>query len=70
MTIKFGSSPPGSPHDQLVVAGPATLDGALQVAYLNGFTPALDQEFRVLSYGSRSGNFSSVVQPGLPLVWR
>jgi hypothetical protein len=32
---------PGSQHDQLVVSGPATLDGALQVWFTNGFAPQL-----------------------------
>lgn len=38
----------------------------MNVTLLNGFTPGLSNAFSVLSYGSRSGNFASVVQPGLP----
>lgn len=50
---------PGSQHDQLVVNGPVTLDGALQVSFTNGFAAGSGDFFNVLSYGSRAGGFAS-----------
>jgi hypothetical protein len=39
----------------LVVVGPATLDGELQVSYTNGFAPQQVHNFNVLSGASRVG---------------
>ena len=59
LTIEIGGLSPGSQHDQLVVNGPATLDGGLQVSFTNGFAPKPGDFFNVLSYASRSGAFSA-----------
>jgi hypothetical protein len=59
LKIEIGGRVPGSQHDRLVVNGPATLDGALQVSYTNGFMASNGDSFNVLSYTSRSGGFAS-----------
>jgi hypothetical protein len=59
LTVEIGGLSPGSQHDQLVVAGPATLDGALQVSFTNGFAPQPGDFFNVLSCASRSGAFAA-----------
>lgn len=61
LRIELGGAAPGTGHDQLVVSGNASLGGELRVALLPGFVPAPGQQFVVLSAGSRSGTFSSVV---------
>jgi hypothetical protein len=49
----------------MTVTGAATLDGTLNVALVNGFTPALNDRFRFMTFGSRTGFFSA--QNGLDL---
>lgn len=46
-------------YGTLMVSGTATLAGTLNVALLNGFTPALGASFAILSFGARSGDFST-----------
>ena len=59
----------GTQYDQVVVAGGATLaGGALNVTLLNGFRPVQNEQFTVLTFGSRSGDFAS--ETGLDLGGR
>src|SRR5205085_9363012 len=60
LNIEIGGTSAGTQYDQLQVGGAATLDGTLNLTTINGFTPAVGQAFQVLTYGSRSGAFSSV----------
>jgi hypothetical protein len=46
-------------YGTLAVSGTMTLAGTLNVALLNGFTPALGASFSILSFGARSGDFST-----------
>jgi hypothetical protein len=46
-------------YGTLAVSGTATLTGALNVALVNGFTPAPGASFTILSFGARSGDFSA-----------
>ena len=50
--------------DQINVGGTASLGGALNVAFINGFTPAAGNVFNVVSAGSRTGTFSNVIGAG------
>lgn len=50
----------GSHFDRLVVNGPATLAGALNVTLINGFRPSAGDVFAVMSFGSRTGAFTSM----------
>jgi hypothetical protein len=54
-----------SQFGRMTVTGAATLDGTLNVALVNGFTPALNDRFRFMTFGSRTGFFSA--QNGLDL---
>jgi hypothetical protein len=47
-------------YGSLAVGGMATLTGALDVALLNGFTPTPGAMFTILTFGTRSGDFSTV----------
>ena len=37
-----------------------TLDGMLNLALVNGFSPALGNSFPVLTFGSRTGQFATI----------
>ena len=53
--------------DQLAVTAGATLGGALNVSLINGFTPAINDVFRILTAGTAvSGTFASTSLPALP----
>jgi len=47
--------------DTLSATGPASLDGLLNVALLDGFVPSASDSFRILSASSVSGTFDNVV---------
>jgi hypothetical protein len=48
-----------STYGTLAVGGTAALAGTLNVALVNGFTPAAGSAFTILSFGARSGDFST-----------
>ena len=50
---------------RVTVTGSATLDGTLNVALANGFTPVANDRFRFMTFASRSGFFAT--QTGLDL---
>ncbi|MBT4500811.1 MAG: hypothetical protein HOC74_23985, partial [Gemmatimonadetes bacterium] len=50
--------------DRLNVTGAAALDGTLDIGLINGFTPVTGNSFEIMSYGSRSGGFSSITGDG------
>jgi hypothetical protein len=58
LDIELGGTAAGL-NDLLAVSGSATLGGALNVATIGSFTPALGDTFQVLTFGSSSGNFNS-----------
>jgi hypothetical protein len=57
--------------DKLNITGQASLGGALQVAFVDGFTPLAGDEFQILDFGSLVGTFAFVsvvdLPPGLSL---
>jgi hypothetical protein len=54
--IELGGVTPGSQYDRLTIAGSASIDGALDVDLINGFTPSGDQQFTILTAGSIVNN--------------
>jgi hypothetical protein len=44
---------------KLAISGSATLDGTLNVSLVNGFAPSLGDSFKLLSFGSPSGDFAT-----------
>jgi hypothetical protein len=46
-------------YGTLTVSGTATLAGTLNVALVNGYTPASGASFTILTFGARSGDFST-----------
>ena len=53
----MGGLAAGSGFDQLQVSGSAVINGSLNVSEINGFN-ADGHSFRVLTFGSRTGDFS------------
>jgi len=51
---------PGSQFDVLAVGGPVALDGVLAIVNDPAFSPALTDTFRILTAGSRTGQWASV----------
>ena len=59
-------------HDELVVAGSATLAGTLAVSLIGGFTPQEDDVFEIITASGFAGStFANTNLPSLPgsLVW-
>jgi hypothetical protein len=46
--------------DQLAVTGSASLHGMLSVSLINGFTPAIGDRFRILTFGALDGDFAAI----------
>jgi hypothetical protein len=54
----------GTRYDQLAITGSATLAGTLTVSAIDGFVPPVSSVFTILTYASRSGDFSSFSASG------
>ena len=65
LAIELGGFSPGSGHDRIDITGTASLDGTLILSLVNDFEPTAGV-FEVLTYGDRSGDFSSVEFDDLP----
>ncbi len=57
--VGIGGTTAGSQYGQLNVTGQATLNGALNVSLLNGFTPAASNSFEIMTFGSFAGSFTT-----------
>ena len=66
VNIEIAGTTPATQYDQLNVGGAATLDGTLNVTFISGFSPADDDVFDVVTWGTRSGAFSAVNLPPYP----
>ena len=58
--IELGGDNAGSGYDQLNVGDQLFLDGTLQLSLVNNFVPAPCQTFKVLTFGSRVGDFDTI----------
>ena len=58
--LQSAASTAGSQFDRLIVTGAATLNGTLRVTRVNGFQPGAGHSFQVMTFASRSGNFSNL----------
>ncbi len=59
----LGGTSAGTGYGQLQVAGTLTLNGALSVDFSNGFSPALNDSFTVVTAGTRDGSLASFLYP-------
>jgi hypothetical protein len=53
-----GNATPGTDYDAIAVTGAAALDGTIHTQAINGFQPAGGDSYQVMTFASRSGNFS------------
>ena len=69
--VELGGTSAGTNYDQLKLTSSATLNGALNVSFANGFTPTPGNIFTVLTFTARSGVFSSdnVASKGLSIQY-
>jgi T5SS/PEP-CTERM-associated repeat protein len=47
-------------YDRVVVNGAATLDGDLNISFINGFNPPLGSVWTIMEYNSKVGNFQNI----------
>jgi hypothetical protein len=66
LEIELAGTTPGTEYDVVNVGGRATLGGTLHVVLLGSFIPQAGDRFRVLTYGSRAGDFDHYVGLDLP----
>jgi hypothetical protein len=64
--IALGGLTAGEQYDRVAVSGTTTLDGTLYVSVVNNFIPSDGDEFIVMTFASREGEFSEVAVSGLP----
>ena len=65
LEIEIGGLTPGSGHDVLSATGAFAADGGLKATLINAFTPALGNQFTVVTASSASGLFDTFVLPVL-----
>jgi hypothetical protein len=63
LNCALGGTTAGTGYGQLQVAGAVTLNGALSVDLTNGFSPAINDSFTVLTAGTRNGAFANFSYP-------
>jgi hypothetical protein len=64
LNIEIGGNVAGTQYDQLAITGSASLNGVLDVTFINGFHP-LSGIWTILKYAKRSGTFATAnVPPG------
>ena len=57
--VELGGETAGSEYDQMQVAGRADLDGTLEVWIIGGHTVASDASYEIITFGSRTGDFTT-----------
>ena len=62
LKIEVGGPDPGVSHDQFVVNGAATLDGSLELRFINGFAPRQGDTFNFLQVGGALSNGFATVE--------
>jgi hypothetical protein len=63
LNCTLGGTTPGTGYGRLQIAGTVTLNGTLSVDLTNGFSPALNDSFTVLTAGTRNGTFANFLYP-------
>jgi T5SS/PEP-CTERM-associated repeat protein len=71
LSIQIGGLVPAIEYDQLMVSGVVSLNGTLEVALRNLFTPAVGDAFHIFDGATLSGTFHTLQLPTLPsaLSW-
>ena len=66
LEIELGGTVAGSEFDQVAVTADATVSGTLDVEVISGFTPALGDQFDIITANMVSGTFDTYNAPVLP----
>lgn len=66
--IELAGTIAGTEHDQIVVMGPATLSGELEVSLVGVYEPSVGNTFGVITHEERGGEFTTISLP-LGYVW-
>ncbi|GGM95409.1 hypothetical protein GCM10010967_31050 [Dyadobacter beijingensis] len=70
LDIEIGGTTQGTGHDLLSVSGVFTAGGTLNVSFINGFTPQLNDEFIIVDGLSLTGTFATLNLPSVaPRIW-
>jgi parallel beta-helix repeat protein len=65
-----GTGVAGTNYDQYAVSGSATLGGTLTLSLISGYTPLANDQFTIMTYGSKSGTFTTTSLPVIsPNTW-
>ena len=64
LIMELAGTLPGSGYDQLDISGVATLNGTLELSYLDGFVPTAGESFDLFQ-GPTTGTFAQVDLPSL-----
>jgi hypothetical protein len=60
LNVQIGGTPASGQFGQLAVQGTANLAGTFNASLVNGFTPSLGQDFKVMTFAQTSGTFAKV----------
>ncbi|MFO0979550.1 MAG: hypothetical protein U0996_24325, partial [Planctomycetaceae bacterium] len=64
LNIEVGGTSAVTPDfDQILISGTATLGGTLNVSLINGFVPNKSDNFRFMTFASRSADFTTINLP-------
>ncbi len=66
MRVQIGGTAESGLFRSLVIGGNAALDGTLSIELVNSFVPVVDDQFEVMTFSSRSGDFAVVNGLDLP----
>ncbi|MGO9922159.1 MAG: beta strand repeat-containing protein, partial [Isosphaeraceae bacterium] len=59
LDVQIGGTPASGLSGQVAVSGTATLAGAFNLAVVNDFAPSAGEDFKVMTFASASGNFTT-----------
>jgi hypothetical protein len=65
LALKISGTTPQTGFDSLAITGQASLGGSMKATFSNGFQPAADQSFALLTYGSLGSNTLAFDLPSL-----
>jgi YD repeat-containing protein len=60
LNIEIGGLTAGTEFDRLIITGSTTLNGTLTISLIGGFVPGAGNTFQVMTFGSRSGTFTTI----------
>jgi len=65
LNIELGGLTAGTQFDQLQITGTAALAGTLNATLINGYSPAANDTFQIMTFASSTGGFTTVNAPCL-----